>query len=292
MITAVIKGGLGNQLFQFASSYALAKRLNQELVLDNSFFPKQTLRGYKLGFLKLDKNIEIGKYEESLLITIYKNKYINGLIRRSHFKTLPIKHGTYLIDHAGEFTPSFFDVRSDNIFMNGYFQSEEYFKDVRGEILRQINPSYTLEKEYCEILEKIKETNSVAIHIRHGDFLKADGTDFHYILDKNYYIESIKRMREMTGNPTFYCFSDDIEWVKANIGDSDDFQFVSLSTEHPDIDEMMLMKNCQNIITANSTFSWWAAWLNENENALIFCPNKAYGNPRMIPSRWTKVCAE
>ena len=80
-----------------------------------------------------------------------------------------------------------------------------------------------------------------------------------------------------------------MEWVKEHVGSSDDFRFVRIHTKHGDIDDMMLMKNCKHIITANSTFSWWAAWLNENDNAIRIVPEKPYGMEGMIPTEWRKV---
>ena len=90
----------------------------------------------------------------------------------------------------------------------------------------------------------------------------------------------------------FFWFSDDIDWVKQNFGERENFRFVSLHTKHADIDEMMLMKNCKHIIAANSTFSWWASWLNEHKDALHICPAKRYGNLHMIPENWIKIGVE
>ena len=94
---------------------------------------------------------------------------------------------------------------------------------------------------------------------------------------------------EIVETPVFFWFSDDMEWVKAYIGNSLDFQFVSIKTSHGDIDDMMLMKNCKHIITANSTFSWWAAWLNDHKEAIRIVPEKAYGMDGMIPDSWVKM---
>lgn len=291
MIKAVIRGGLGNQLFQYAAAYAIAERLNQPITLDISFYPTQTLRGYKLNKLKLTNHLVAYGKEDFFIEKIYKNKYVNGLIRRLPFECLPIKNGKYLVDHAGSFTPTFFDIVSENIFMNGYFQSEEYFKNVRKSLIEQIAPNYPKEEEYARMLDKILTVNSVALHVRHGDFLADDNCDYHYILSIDYYKKAIEIIKKEVSNPVFFCFSDDIDWVKNSIV-NEDIQYVSLKTTNADIDEMMLMKNCKHIITANSTFSWWAAWLNENENAIRIVPEKPYGNAYMIPENWIKIPVE
>jgi len=143
-------------------------------------------------------------------------------------------------------------------------------------------------------LKEIIDSNSVAVHVRRGDFLKAqyNRNPRHYLLGEAYYKNSLRFINSRLNNPQFFWFSDDIEWVKNTFGTHDNFHFVSMHTENPDIDEMMLMKNCKHIIAANSTFSWWAAWLNENPNAVVTVPGKRYGNERMIPDRWIKIPVE
>ena len=290
MITVVIKGGLGNQLFQYASAFSLAKRLNQPLALDISFFPSQTLRGYKLDKLAIDPKVVLNP-DISPGMKLFKNRYINQLVRRSkNLKRIHIGNKTtYLVELAGSFVPEFFEIEAENIFMNGYFQCEDYFRDCRAEILGAFTPTYDPEEEYIRTQELIRNSNSVAVHVRHGDFAKGDRTIYHYILGEDYYTDAIKEMRRKVNNPQFYCFSDDIEWVTQNIGGTDDFHFVSLKTSHADIDEMMLMKNCNHIITANSTFSWWAAWLNEHKDAIRIVPKRPYGPDKLIPADWIKM---
>lgn len=157
MITTVIRGGLGNQLFQYASAYALSKRLKQPLTLDISFFPKLTLRAYKIDQLRLaDHKITNGE-NDGQLKKAYKNRIITGLIRRSPFQFLPVQKGKYLIDHEGCFTPELFQVQGENVFLNGYFQSEESFKDAKDDLLEQLQPAYGVEKEYKSVLDEIKK---------------------------------------------------------------------------------------------------------------------------------------
>ena len=287
MIKAVIRGGLGNQLFQYASAYALAKRINQTLALDISFFPKQTLRGYKLEQFQIEEH-DVCDHGDGLLEKIYKNKYFNGIVRRSGITQLPIRNGIYFLDPAGGYAERFFSIQAPNVLLNGYFQSEEYFEEYRSDLCRQLVPKYEADRETNEILQEIQTSNAVAVHVRHGDFEK-DYSKYHYILDETYYMNALSEMRVKVENPSYFCFSDDIEWVKEHFSELTSARFVSLHTTHPDIDELMLMKHCKHIITANSTFSWWAAWLNENKDATIIVPNKAYGNSHMIPKTWMKI---
>ncbi len=292
MIVVRIKGGLGNQLFQYASAYSISRRLKQKLLIDNSFFSSQTLRGYKLQYLNIE-NKEISE-KKDIFVAIYKNKFINKFMRIVGFSNLPISNGTYFLETKLELMDDFFSPSKDNLYLDGYFQSEGYFKEYRDDFIKQFSPNYTLEDEYLDELSKINNCESIAVHVRRGDFLKAqyDFTPFHYLLDESYYYNAIGYINNHIENPTFFWFSDDVEWVKSKFGERNNYQFVSLHTKHPDIDEMMLMKNCKHVVGANSTFSWWASWLNENENAMHICPSKCYGNKDMVPNSWIKIDIE
>lgn len=290
MVIIRIKGGLGNQLFQYAAAYSLAKRLDQELKLDSSFFPGQTLRGFKLGQLNVSytKKVEVQSYS----IELYKNKYLNKLLRKANIRVLPCSSNTqYLLETRSDIVPEFFKINQKNIYMDGYYQSEKYFREYKKDLIAQFTPNYQSEEEYEKVLSEITSCEAVAVHVRRGDFLKAqnDANPNHYLLGEQYYHNALKYMDKQVENPIYYWFSDDIEWVKKNFGEKENFRFVSLKTKHGDIDEMMLMKNCHHIISANSTFSWWASWLNEYEDAIHVCPARRYGNLHMIPDNWIKI---
>lgn len=293
MIIIRIKGGLGNQLFQYAAAYSLAKRLNQKLELDSSFFPQQTLRGFKLGQMNISC-ADVAE-DQSSIIELYKNKYLNKVLRKIDIRILPCGRGKkYLLETRSDIIPEFFSISQSSIYMDGYYQSEEYFDTYKKELIGQFTPNYPSEQEYEDVLSKVSNCKSVAVHVRRGDFLSAqnDSNPNHYLLGKRYYQNALKYVNEHLENPVFFWFSDDINWVKKNFGEKENFHFVSLHTQHADIDEMMLMKNCKHIVAANSTFSWWASWLNSNEDALHICPAKRYGNLHMIPENWIKIAVE
>ena len=292
MITVRIKGGLGHQLFQYAPAYSLAERLGQKLVLDTSFYPRQTLRGFKLGKF----NITYGETTEKqkLVVEFCKSRYINMMFRKANVPVIPCGDTSYLLETQSDIVPEFFLIDKKNIYIDGYYQSEKYFMNCRNDLLKQISITYHNEKEFLSILENINMCNSVAVHVRRGDFLKAqnDNNPNHYLLKESYYHNALRYVDEHLENPIFFWFSDDIEWVKNNFGKKKNFRFVDLKTKNADIAELMLMKNCKHIIAANSTFSWWASWLNEYKDALHLCPAKRYGNLHMIPSNWIKISVE
>lgn len=288
MVIMRIKGGLGNQLFQYASAYALARRLNQKLIFDPSFTVNMTARGYKLPLLQVNTDEVIYTEQLPKKVNCLKNLYVNKACRVLNLSKHKCGKYVYWLETKDEWQHDFFTIQADNLYVDGYFQSEEYFKQYRVELLKQIQPKYEPEDDYLKALEKIENCNSIAVHVRRSDF-KKDNCEYHYLLDESYYKRAIEKIRTAVKNPVFFWFSDDMDWVKEHIGASSDFYFVSINTKHGDIDDMMLMKNCKHIIAANSTFSWWAAWLNEHEDAIRIVPEKPYGMEGMIPSSWDKV---
>lgn len=290
MVTVRIKGGLGNQLFQYAAGYALAQRLQQPMQMDISFFPKQTLRGFKLLELAIKNRQTIGRC--NFPISIYKNKFLNKLLRNVNARTLSCgKYGAFLLETRSDIVSEYFTIQKDNIYLDGYYQSEKYFKEYREQLIAQFTPQYNATEEYKRISHEIRKCNSVAVHVRRGDFLQAqnDPNPNHYLLSDRYYHNALDFIAKEVGNAVYFWFSDDIDWVKHNFGERTNFRYVCLDTPYADIDEMMLMKQCHHIIAANSTFSWWASWLNESEKAIHLCPAKRYGNLHMIPDNWVKV---
>lgn len=288
MITVRIKGGLGNQLFQYATGYALSKELGQELNFNLAFTANMTVRGYKLADLKIDMSKTICDSELSPKVILLKNYYVNKLLRVLRVGRHRYKEGVYFLETEQVYYPELFQLIEQNIYLDGYFQTEKYFRKYREELLKQITPRYEPEKEYIHVLEKIRNCNAVAVHVRRSDF-KNDHNKYHYLLDNEYFQKGIAHIRRYEKSPFFFWFSDEPEWVKSNIEMSNDMCFVNIKTEHSDIDDMMLMKHCNHIIVANSTFSWWAAWLNEHENAIRIVPKKPFGNKYMIPDSWIKI---
>lgn len=293
MVIIRIKGGLGNQLFQYASAYSLAERLNTELKLDTTFYPQQTLRGFKLDKMAVDHRevLEPGKW-----IEILKSKYINKGLRKANIKEIPAGKGAvYLLETRSNIVEQFFTINAEMIYADGYYQSEKYFADHREALLRQFVPAYEPEEEFSQALDEVKATLSVAVHVRRGDFIKGanDPNPNHYLLGEQYYHNALRYMSEkLPADTVYYWFSDDMDWVKTCFGEKANYKFISLHTGNGDIDEMQVMKHCRHIIAANSTFSWWGAWLNENPNAIKTVPEKRFGNLHMIPEGWIKIPVE
>lgn len=293
MIVMRIKGGLGNQLFQYAAAYAIAHRLNQPFVFNPCFTKAMTARKVKFDNLNTDVSTLVKSEELPFRIRVIQNHYINKICRLLQITQIKCGNFLYFLEPRDTVMPEFDFVNAENIYIDGYYQSERYFAKHRDELIKQFTPNYEPEYEYLDALRQINECMSVAVHIRRGDF-KGDNRflhkdPHHYLLEADYYRKAMDYLTKKVKNPEFFFFSDDMEWVKECFGQQENFHFMCIKTQHGDIDDLMLMKNCNHIITANSTFSWWAAWLNEHDDAIRVVPQKNYGNVDMIPSGWVKM---
>lgn len=288
MIEVIIQAGFGNQLFQYAMGYALSKQLNRPLSLDISFFDycktkgSSTLRVNNLDKLALDdchiKNDPSSYY-----------KYIYGarLSKTPFWKIFGFKNHVLWEDvtNCRNYQKELIDKAAlyNDITLYGFWQNTDYFKDFIPDLKRQFIPGYTLAPTVQEIKDIIQQThNSVGVHIRRGDFVRlgwAEGAE--------YYNRAIKRMILEIGPAKFFIATDDKQWARDNFSDNPDIHIIDLNTETCDIDEFFLLSICNNQIISESTFGWWAAFLNTNPDSVIIVPNTAKGE--MFPDKWIRI---
>ena len=283
-----LKGGLGNQLFQYAVAYSLAKRLRQTVQFNFALSRRMTRQKLDLAELNIEHHNFVESVDLPWQVNLLKNAYINKAIRMLNCSKIPAGDYLYWIETRDEFQKAFFDIEADNLYVDGYFSSAVYFQEYRKELLSQFTPAYQPEKQYLDMLEKIQTSNAVAVHIRRGDFMTST-SDFHYNLPISYYTDAFEFISCRVSRPIFFWFSNDIDWVIQTFGMKENYVFPQLKTTHAGIDDMMLMKNCKHIIAANSTFSWWAAWLNENEHAYRIVPDRRFCVDDMNSGFWKKI---
>ena len=286
MIVGKITEGLGNQLFQYAAAWILSKRLQKQLVL--FLYNLKEDRLLRLKQLQVSVKSVIKLEELPFELKILANNQVKSLFKRMDKPIYQLGGWLYFRQLHDKFQEDFFTVNAPNIFLDGYFQCESYFREYRAELLEQFKPAYTMEPQSVQILEQIKGCNSVAVHVRRGDF-QQNSHPFHYLLTTEYYRRALAFMKERLDNPQFFWFSQDFDWIHENFGNAKEFHFVKTQTANADIDDIMLMKNCRHIITANSTFSWWSAWLNEHEDAIRVVPEKQFITEGSIPDTWVKL---
>tara|TARA_B110001450_G_scaffold99707_1_gene94522 strand:+ start:186 stop:1043 length:858 start_codon:yes stop_codon:yes gene_type:complete len=285
MIYVRIRGGLGNQLFQYCSARSLADRLNVNLGLDtreynaNSPFemglnhfniraeinPKGLIKHKKNGFLKYILDIASGNHKN-----VYKetNLDFNNL-----FVSLP-----------------------DNTYLKGYWQSEKYFEKNRKNIFKDLQIIESQSKKNKKISQNIDKTNSVSLHIRRGDYVTNTAYNIkHGTCSLDYYKKSVDYLnKSLNKDFTIFVFSDDPEWAFKNLKLPMNIQFIKHNPATKNYEDLRLMSECKHNIIANSSFSWWGAWLNKNPKKTIISPKEWYAdknikNIDIIPKNWIRI---
>jgi hypothetical protein len=263
MIVSHIIGGLGNQMFQYAAGRTLAHLNKTFIKLDVSSLEKNKLRSFDL--LCFNVNIDFATRQE-----------INNLLPAHNFEKAfqyfsPLKRRSYYREKKFCFDEKVLRL-GPNVYLKGYFQSEKYFLPAKAVIKADLTFKNDIAKNLEEFSASLKNVNSVSIHIRRGDFSKdAITADYHGTLGVDYYSSAIELIKSKITNPIFYFFSDDINWVKENL-QIPEAKFVSDNITKNHFEDLYLMSQCSHNIIANSSFSWWGAWLNNNPGKLVIAP--------------------
>jgi len=299
-LTVYCQGGLGNQLFQFIIGYILAKKNNINLRINieryNSYHHQFELdrfpEVYKLKIPKIKNNNFFSKIYLYLSRKFHKILKISGIYKLiNYFFFIEIK----------EFEKSPFIFNGDllkkkivkNVSIIGFFQSEKYFIHYKKIVLKLFRFPKIKDKLVKYYLNLIKNKNSVAIHIRRQDYFNDPKVrHFHGILGENYYKKSINYIKKKLKNPIFFIFSDDIELVKKTLTFFNNKKYIFTNTKSS-INDLYLMSNCKHFIIANSTFSWWGAWLSKNKHKIVIAPKKwlraKISTLDIIPESWIKI---
>lgn len=262
--------GLGNQMFQYAFAKSLEKRNPGKVYLDiNSSYRKyfrrkesSVLRPFMLDEFDIKlPSIDVEKLDEWKFIR-QSNFFEKRLYRRSINSKYKYQFVSDTYD-VTEYSPSYYYTRDDSYYM-GWYQNEKYFKHIRNEILED----FTLKKKLFVPDIITGSNNTVSIHVRRGDFVSGG-----WCMSENYYKEAIEIIKRKVWSPVFIIFTDDVEWVKNNMFSDDGF-FIQDYGNYTAAEELMLMSKCKHNIIANSSFSWWGAWLNTNEEKVVVGPKE------------------
>jgi hypothetical protein len=280
MIIFGIKGGFGNQLFQFATGYYLALVNNTELKLDLAFFKQDKYAdAWRLNMLNVEyleaNNLEIKKIRNCTSSKGILFKIITKLGFRSKYNKK-----SHIHDSFGHKPSEKILKATDNIYIDGWCVKRDYFDSIRDELLKIYTPRYKFSNVANQIQDRILKTNSVSIHIRRGDYI---GNPVFNNLELDYYMDAINLLNKKIKNLTFFVFSNDIDWCKGNIHIKN-IEFVENITNNSDIEDFFLMSKCKHNIIANSSFSWWAAYLNNNLNKFVIAPRKWYKDEKFQKS--------
>jgi hypothetical protein len=291
MIIVQLKGGLGNQLFQYAIARSLSEKYHSSVMLDLNIYNQKLLKSHEFYALKYF-NINAGIADNSDVELFYAHTFLKKIQRRIMRLT-----GTGKIKQLYEkkwfvFDPKIF-AYGDNVYLRGFWQSEKYFKNIENILRVELSPRYSLTQKTIEVSREIKtKRNTVSLHIRRGDYVTDIKT--HNILglcSLDYYSRAISILEKEFDNLHIYVFSDDPSWAKENIVFDHPLYFVDHNNIEYSYEDMYLMSLCEHNVIANSSFSWWGAWLNRNKNKQVFAPqrwiaNKKIGCFDLIPEGW------
>jgi hypothetical protein len=267
MIYCVLKGGLANMMFQIAATYSFSIDYNTDCSFPNL--------DHMFNYLNSEKtfNPNLSHAEEYNLI-------FKKLKKVSPFQNLRMIYFPF------EYTNLRLPYNED-VIINGFFQSEKYFKHNREKILELFEPDNLIKEIIEQKYENLLTKKTTAIHVRRGDYLKFP--HLHPFQGYDYYSNAINELKSDT--ETFLIFSDDIEWCKNNF-EGDEYYFVE---NEKDYVELYLMSMCKNNIISNSSFSWWGAWMNKNYNKKVIGPKNWFGSSMtlkaddIIPLEWIKL---
>ena len=290
MIITKLKGGLGNQLFQYALARRLAEVHKTVLKVDISFFETYELHTYSIWPFNIQENL--ASPEEVAALTIRRPRIMERVMNRALSKP-PKRAATYVQEKHLHFDHDILNL-PDKVYLDGYWQSEKYFADIEPIIRREFTVKTPQNGKDKELAEQIASCEAVSLHIRRGSYLLPSHFSTHGICSLDYYYRGVKYLTQTVKYPHFFIFSDDPQWVRDNLKISYPTTHVDHNGADKDYEDLRLMSQCKHHIIANSTFSWWGAWLNANPNKIVLAPRRWFGDPSMdnrdlIPERWIKV---
>ena len=286
IITRVI-GGLGNQMFQYAAGLALAKAKQTELKADLSAFEKgtdagMTARSYGLGQFEMpvapanSNEIQLLRKKSGTKILRTLQRYFPSLFKSVYFS----ESGT-------DYHPTFFQCPA-HTYLEGYWQSEKYFKGIETAIREAFVFKKHITDPVSHLSDHITSVNSVSVHVRRGDYLKLQ--HMYALCSLEYYEKAVQLLSGKVQAPlVLFVFSDDIDWCKENFKFQAELHFIQTEDLYKDL---FLMTKCRHHIIANSSYSWWGAWLNAHTDKIVIAPAKWYEqkeSPDIYPQNWIKL---
>lgn len=292
MIISNIIGGLGNQMFQYAAGRAVALKLDTPYKQDLSGFDYYKLHhGFELSRVFVAPVISATKSDMNYVLGWQSSKLIRKFIRRPQFGIIRKKQ--YVVEPTFSYWDGINSL-SNNSYLEGYWQSEKYFKEFFSIIRADFEFKVPFSTLNATLAADIASTNAVSLHIRRGDYVSnKKNTSIYTVCTLDYYRLAIQEIAEKVTNPVFYIFSDDIPWVRSHLTIERPSVFVDHNKGAESYNDMRLMSLCQHNIIANSSFSWWGAWLNKNPEKIVIAPNMWFSDNTndtdLIPGDWLRL---
>jgi hypothetical protein len=265
MIIIKVMGGFGNQLFTYAVAYALAKKHSTDLILDEQIYHTfYSLRQCELGTLKIDHK------KKMISNSFGYNKVSKKVYNFTHDAILNNRYRAQIIKEEEQFACQDFVIDgSRNVYLTGYWQNYRYFNHLRNDLIRQFMP-VSMDTNIKVLIELATMDKPIAMHVRRGDYKNFNGGK---CLSMNFYKEAIAYFRQFhSSSAPIWVFTDDVEFCRSELFEIDNLYYVAEKANLSDLEEFHLMSHCANFIIANSSFSWWAAYLSTSQNKFVVAP--------------------
>lgn len=293
MVISSINGGLGNQMFQYAfgRAFSLAKGTELSVGVD-ALYDYSLHNGYELERLF---NLPSGKASESDYRSVLGwrgSKKIRQALVRRRFAWIRGPH--IFVEPHYHYSEQVLDLPKE-CYVVGYWQSEKYFQDCQDVIREDFTFYLPLSTQNREIKEQIDSCDAISMHIRRGDYINNQHTfNTHGVCSMNYYTKAIDFIANQCGSPMLFVFSDDMAWVKDNLKLEIPCQYLEHNSGIESYNDMRLMSMCKHHIIANSSFSWWGAWLNASPEKQVVAPKhwfnvSQFDTRDLIPDDWIKM---
>jgi hypothetical protein len=290
IVVVRLNGGLGNQLFQYAAARRLALVSGLRLKLDLGALGRRlhlhTNRSYRLGHLQIVEDFaspaDVSRLKRSSVASLFEE-----LTRRRHRRHVRERHF--------HFDPDILEIRSE-VYLAGYWQSEKYFADIAPTIRAEVSVREAPTGENLRLLELIEGGDSVGIHVRRGDYVtNLKSRRLHgNCCPPDYYRAGMEEIGRRARDPRFFVFSDDIPWARENLRIDGPTWFVDHNGPDEDYQDLRLLSRCRHHIIANSSFSWWGAWLGAHDDQIVVAPRRWFASGKrrthdLCPARWLKM---
>lgn len=288
MIIVRLKGGLGNQLFQYAAGRRLAHANGTKLKLDLSAYQNDPLRVYELHPFQIQE--ELAAPEE---IARLRGAGLARQIRRVAKSVYPGFYPTWVKERSLHFDPGLLDI-SGEAYLEGYWQSERYFQDIAPILHSEFTVRDPLEGHNRVVAETILGCPAVSIHVRRGDYVSRPETfQTHGVCPPEYYREAAAELAGEVRDAHFFVFSDEPEWAQENLRLEHPVTYIVGNRPQKGYEDLRLLSLCRHHIIANSSFSWWGAWLSRCPEKIVIAPRQWFADPRndtrdLIPPSWRR----
>lgn len=288
-IIVSLQGGLGNQLFQYASAKALADQNNSELSFDLEWFKTS-----KTKYTVTNREFALAPFEITAAIEPIKELPKNRISRKLYNIFFRKEAYNIYYEKSFNFDENFFKINTP-VHLKGYWQSYKYFQNIENTIRLDLGTPKNLSNASLTMMQKIQGSDAICLHIRRGDYVSnKHANDFHGLCELEYYNEALSIVSKDLALPHCFIFSDEPGWVRENMLLPFTTTIVDINGPDTPHEDLWLMAACRRFVIANSSLSWWGAWLSNHSDKIVVAPKKWFRNDSqdtsdLIPDNWIRM---